>query len=97
MYAVFGKSLSKEEQRKDKAASKSSPSDRYYSNNNAYQISPNYYDIARCHEFIDLAKKTHDVRCIYIARAEKVTIGGRPKLSKKTGKPLSRFVRLTGI
>ncbi|PIT21458.1 hypothetical protein [Snodgrassella alvi] len=97
MYAVFGKSLKKEEQRKDKAASKLSPSDRYYSNKNAYQISPDYYDIARCHEFIDLAKKTHDVRCIYIAQTEKVTVEGRPKISKKTGKPLFRFVRLTGI
>ncbi|PIT51848.1 hypothetical protein BHC44_09565 [Snodgrassella alvi] len=98
MYAVFGKSIKKEEQRKGDIANKLSPSDRYYSNNNAYQISPDYSSLERCYEFIELAKKTHDVRCIYIAQAEKVTVNGRsPKISKKTGKPLFRFVKLIAI
>jgi hypothetical protein len=57
MYVVFGKSIQKEEQRKGDIANKLSPSDRYYSNKNAYQISPDYYSLARCHEFIELAKK----------------------------------------
>jgi hypothetical protein len=94
MYAVFGKSIKKEEQRKGDIANKLSPSDRYYSNKNAYQISPDYYSLARCHEFIELAKKTHDVRCIYIARSE---IAAVYRINKKTGQLRRKFVKLEGI
>lgn len=97
MYAVFGKSLKKEELRKGLISNRTSLLERFNSNKNAYQISPNYSCKERCLEFVELAKTNKEVRCLYIARLEKSIINGEPKLSKKTGKPLFKFVKLQTI
>ncbi len=88
MFCVFGKTLQKEYSKKrtgEKPESKAYIV-RYGCDTGAYQISPEYSSKQRCLEFIELAKNTQSVRCLYIAEL-KPKINGKGDLvkDKKTG------------
>lgn len=92
MFAVFGKSRTKEVKRK---LTSSTPEFRFHKNSNAYIVSPEYSSIERCYEFIELSEQQADIRCLYIAKIKHVLDANSvPELNKKTGKPKTRYVKI---
>ena len=76
MFAVYGKSLQKERTRKRRSC-KYEISDEtamlaFKKDTGAYQISPEFSSEERCLEFIELAKSYPEVRCLYIAKLDRV-------------------------
>lgn len=89
MFAVFGKSLKKEQSRRNLIRTVKF---HFKENKGVYQISPDYSDESKCWEFIELAKKTSEIRCLYIARLECYTRKGKYVIDKKTGKKKTKYV-----
>lgn len=91
MFAVFGKSLEAEkEKQKKKIGYSTTPEQRFNQSKNVYRISPDYYSISRCYEFIEMAKKYDDIKIFYIAQRQS-------EISKKTGKKNCRYVRINSV
>ena len=87
MFAVYGKSLQKERTRKRRGR-KYEISDEtamlaFKKDTGAYQISPEFSSEERCLEFIELAKSYPEVRCLYIAKLDRVKTKKAKSLSMK--------------
>ena len=102
MFAVYGKSLQKERTRKRRSR-KYEISDEtamlaFKKDSGAYQISPQFSSEERCLEFIELAKSYPEVRCLYIAKLDRVkNEKGQVIINEKTDKPKMKYFRFKGI
>ena len=76
MFAVYGKSLQKERTRKYRCCqykiSDETAMRAFKKDTGAYKISPEFSSEERCLEFIKLAKSYPEVRCLYIAKLDRV-------------------------
>lgn len=102
MFAVYGKSLQKERTRKRRGC-KYEISDEtamlaFKKDTGAYKISPEFSSEERCLEFIKLAKSYPEVRCLYIARLDRVkNEKGQVIINEKTDKPKMKYFRFKDI
>lgn len=97
MYAVFGKTISKE--RASIKPFAKPVQERFESNKNAYQISPEYSSEDCAIQFVQLCKgKEHLIRPLFIARLEQVyDKDGNPKKDKRTQKEKLRFKKYKDV
>ena len=76
MFAVYGKSLQKERTRKYRCCqykiSDETAMRAFKKDTGAYKISPKFSSEEQCLEFIELAKSDPEVRCLYIAKLDRV-------------------------
>jgi hypothetical protein len=94
MFAIYGKSLKKEFIRK----SAIDHEERFNKDKGAYIVSPEFFDIQRCHEFIKLSKKQTDIRPIYVAEQKHVLDkNGNLVVNKKTKQPKMKYQKLFDI
>ena len=102
MFAVYGKSLQKERTRKYRCC-KYEISDEtamlaFKKDTGAYQISPEFSSEERCLEFIKLAKSYPEVRCLYIAKLDRVrNKKGEVIINEKISRPKMKYFRFKDI
>lgn len=102
MFAVYGKSLQKERTRKRRSR-KYEISDEtamlaFKKDTGAYQISPQFSSEERCLEFIELAKSYPEVRCLYIAKLDRVrNKKGEVIINEKISRPKMKYSRFKDI
>ena len=88
MYCVMGKSKAKEYSSKQ---SEKTYLTRFKSDAKPYPVSPDFFDMAGCNQFINLCKDSSDIRCIAIAEFEpKFDKDGEVELDKRN-KPKGRY------
>ena len=102
MFAVYGKSLQKEKTRKRRSC-KYEISDEtamlaFKKDTGAYQISPEFSSEERCLEFIELAKLYPEVRCLYIAKLDRVkNEKGQVIIDEKKSRPKMKYFKFKDI
>ncbi|WP_367481853.1 hypothetical protein ABX022_09740 [Snodgrassella alvi] len=102
MFAVYGKSLQKERTRKYRCCqykiSDETAMRAFKKDTGAYKISPKFSSEEQCLEFIELAKSDPEVRCLYIAKLDRVkNEKGQVIINEKTDKPKMKYSRFKDI
>ena len=102
MFAVYGKSLLKEKSKKHRKhnhkVSDETAIRTFKKDTGAYQISPEYSSEELCLEFIKLAKSCETLRCLYIAKLDRVkNEKGQVIINEKTDKPKMKYFKFKGI
>lgn len=95
MFAVFGKSLKKEYNKKNITKT---DIERFNNKRGAYIVSPEFFDIKRCYEFLELSKNQTDIRPLYIAEQKQcLDKKGKIIINKKTNQPKVKYQKLFGV
>ena len=102
MFAVYGKSLQKERTRKYRCCqykiSDETAMRAFKKDTGAYKISPEFSSEERCLEFIKLAKSDPEVRCLYIAKLDKVkNEKGEVIIDEKKSRPKMKYFKFKDI
>ena len=102
MFAVYGKSLQKERTRKYRCCkykiSDETAMRAFKKDTGAYKISPEFSSEERCLEFIKLAKSYPEVRCLYIAKLDRVrNKKGEVIFNEKISRPKMKYFRFKDI